>query len=112
MHRNSALRKSKIGEYRNMMTVISSLIESGCYSVVFALLLAYALRSSAKREKCYRDVICELANGLKELDTLCGKIDKLLAMSEKAEAEREKKKRKKESVCGCTMPNISETESL
>lgn len=90
------------------MEIITSLIEGGCYSAVFALLLFVALKTSAKREKCYRDVIIELTAGLKCLDIMNGKIDKLLEIGEKI--EKDKKKKKKETVCDSTVRSISEAE--
>lgn len=86
------------------MEIIASLIEGGCYSAVFAVLLFIALKTSARREKCYRDVIVELTAGLKGLEILNGKIDRLLEISEKI--EKEKRKKKKEAVCDSTVPSI------
>lgn len=86
------------------MEIIASLVEGGCYSAVFAVLLFIALKTSAKREKCYRDVIVELAAGLKGLEIMNGKIDRLLEINEKIEKDRRKKK--KEAVCVSTAPDI------
>ena len=88
--------------------IISSLIEGGCYSAVFAVLLFVALKSSAKRESCYRDVICELADSLKELDIMDGKLDRLLAACGRIEDRARRKK--KEEVCVCKTPEISAAE--
>ena len=41
------------------MEIIAACIESGCYSAVFAVLLVYAVRSHAARERYYRKVIDE-----------------------------------------------------
>ncbi len=89
------------------MEIISSLIEGGCYSAVFALLLFIALRTGAKREKCYHGIITELVSGLKSLDIMNGKMDKLIELCEKI--EKDKKKRKKD-VCDSIMLSTSETE--
>ncbi len=69
------------------MEIISACIESGCYSAVFAVLLVYALRNSAKREKYYRAVINELVAGLQTLETVNVKLEeigKLCTVREKA----------------------------
>ena len=69
------------------MEIISACIESGCYSAVFAVLLVYALRNSATREKYYRAVINELVAGLQTLETVNVKLEeigKLCTVREKA----------------------------
>lgn len=91
------------------MEIITSLIEGGCYSAVFALLLFVALKSSAKRESCYREVICELAESLKGLDNVEIKLDKLLAAC--ARIEDRTKRRRKEEPCVCKTPEISAAEA-
>ena len=44
-----------------MMEIIAACIESGCYSAVFAIMLAFAVKTHIKREKYYRSLINELA---------------------------------------------------
>lgn len=90
------------------MEIIASLIEGGCYSAVFALLLFVALKSSAKRENCYREVICELAEGLKGLDNVGIKLDKLLATCTRI--EERSRRRRKEEPCAIKTPEISAAE--
>ena len=69
-----------------MMEIIAACIESGCYSAVFAIMLAFAVKTHIKREKYYRSLINELAAGLCDLErvnvrlaeirSLCGSIAK------------------------------------
>ncbi len=73
--------------------IISSLIEGGCYSAVFAVLLFVSLRSGNKRENCYREVIGELVDGLKALDVVSDKLDRLIELAEAAGTREKKRKR-------------------
>ena len=57
------------------MEIIAACIESGCYSAVFAVLLAFALRSHARRERYYRKVITELVAGLADLERVNVRLD-------------------------------------
>ena len=57
------------------MEIIAACIESGCYSAVFAVLLVYAVRSHAKRERYYRKVISELTAGLCDLERVNVRLD-------------------------------------
>jgi len=73
--------------------IISSLIEGGCYSAVFAVLLFVSLKSGNKRENCYREVIGELVDGLRALDVVNDKLDRLIEMCEEARPRERKKQR-------------------
>lgn len=64
------------------MEIIASLVEGGCYSAVFAVLLLLAIRSNSKREECYRSVISGLTDALRELDGVSGRLDELIALCE------------------------------
>ncbi len=88
------------------MEIVSSLIEGGCYSVVFALLLFVALRANAVREKCYRKFISELLGALGALDLMNGKVDRLISICEK----RDKSKKKEGKVCDSITSGTSVTE--
>lgn len=84
-----------------MNTIIVNCIESGCYSVVFAILLVYLLRSNGRREKCYSQVISELCVQLREIGELGIKTDKLLEICTALEKIHDKRgKRVKEELCG------------
>lgn len=64
------------------MEIIASLVEGGCYSAVFAVLLLLALKTNSKREECYRSVISGLTDALRELDGVSGRLDELIALCE------------------------------
>ncbi len=87
------------------MEIISACIESGCYSAVFAVLLVYALKNSAKREKYYRTVINGLLVGLQALDTVNVKLEEVEKLCAGAKKAREKTK------CECSKLRTSAAES-
>lgn len=91
------------------MEILASLIEGGCYSAVFAILLFVSLKSTGKRESCYREVICELAEGLKNMDNIDGKLDRLLVVCSRI--EEKSKRKKKEELCACKTQEISVAEA-
>lgn len=84
------------------MEIIAACIESGCYSAVFAVLLIYAVRSHAKRERYYRKVISELTAGLCDLERVNVRLDEIKALAERRE--------KKERVCAFGERKISAAE--
>ena len=65
------------------MEIIASLIEGGCYSAVFAILLFVSIKSGNKREDEYRKIIASLVESVRTLDNVDGKLDKLIATCEK-----------------------------
>ena len=93
------------------MDIVVSLIEGGCYSAVFAILLLYSLRNSGRRERCYRDVIVELADSLRQLEIMNGKIDKILEKCEKITEKRRSQKADRRNVCECTMQQPLQAEA-
>lgn len=86
------------------MEIISACIESGCYSAVFAVLLVYALRNSAKREKYYRSVINELLAGLQTLETVNIRLEEIEKLCESRSKTRGRTK------CECSERQISAAE--
>lgn len=91
------------------MEIIASLIEGGCYSAVFAMLLFVALKSSAKRESGYRDVIAGLTETLKNMDIADGRLAELLEVC--GRIERKVTRKKKEGICACKTLEISAAET-
>ena len=85
------------------MEIVSSLIESGCYSAVFAVLLVYHIRNSGRREEYYRAVISELADSLGQLDVMNGRMDRI---TERLNAPRGKRREQ----CVCEAPEASPSE--
>lgn len=95
------------------MEIIASLIEGGCYSAVFAILLFTALRTSSRREEAYRKVIIELAETVRNLDSMDGKLDRLIVTCDKLTAKKPKKEKRVEkevSVCDHKLLVVSEVE--
>ena len=86
------------------MEIISACIEGGCYSAVFAVLLAYALKNSAKREKYYRSVINELLAGLQTLESVSVRLDKIEKLCVAAGGARRRTK------CECSERRTSAAE--
>ena len=63
-----------------MMEIIAACIESGCYSAVFAIMLAFAVKTHIKREKYYRSLINELAAGLCDLERVNVRLDEIRSL--------------------------------
>ncbi len=87
------------------MEIIAACIESGCYSAVFAVLLAFALRSHARRERYYRKVITELVAGLADLERVNVRLDEIRTLC----AERGKREKRRE-LCGYSEQRTSAAE--
>ena len=88
------------------MEIVSPLIESGCYSAVFAVLLVYHIRNSGRREEYYRAVISELADSLGQLDVMNGRMDRITELCERLNAPRGKRRER----CVCEAPEASPSE--
>ena len=90
------------------MEIISACIESGCYSAVFAIMLAFAVRTHIRRERYYRSLINELAAGLCDLDRVNVRLDEIcsgMAGVKKHETER------REDVCAFAERKTTAAES-
>lgn len=87
------------------MEIIAACIESGCYSAVFAVLLVYAVRSHAARERYYRKVIDELTAGLCDLEHVHVRLDEIKML-----CSRRSEKKKGAERCASEELKISAAE--